>query len=261
MRSQLDGNLLGRRNSRRGFTLIELLVVIAIIAILAALLLPALAKAKEKAKRTQYMSQMRQVGIAFNMYSMDSGGAFPQAHNVWDYANPNAEPNILQVLIPYLGAKIDNASRVRVYSCPSAKTLVDYSVTPVSDNSLGPNQLVLDCKLSGIKRPAGTIAIQEDSARMAWLLTEPEWYSSTPVNGEYQYTQWHTYIPPPNGPGEYMSNIHEAGGNLVYCDGHAGYSKYQRLTSLDFGLVGMDGKPVPWVASEAVSRLPHKIAP
>jgi prepilin-type N-terminal cleavage/methylation domain-containing protein/prepilin-type processing-associated H-X9-DG protein len=261
MKASPEGQLLIRRRNQRGFTLIELLVVIAIIAILAALLLPALAKAKEKAKRTQCMSQMRQVGIAFNLYSMDSGGAFPQAHNVWDFANPNAEPNILQVLIPYVGGKIDNATRVPVYTCPSAKVIVDYSTTPVSDNSLGPNQLVLDSKLSGIKRPTGTIAIQEDSARSAWLLTEPEWYSSTPVNGEYTYTQWHTYIPPPSGPGEYMSNIHESGGNLIYCDGHAGYTKYQRLTSLDFGLVGMDGKVVPWVASEAVSRLPHKIAP
>jgi prepilin-type N-terminal cleavage/methylation domain-containing protein len=261
MKANPKGHLLARGQSDHGFTLIELLVVIAIIAILAALLLPALAKAKEKAKRTQCMSQMRQVGIAFNLYSLDSGGAFPQAHNVWDFANPNAEPNILQVLIPYVGTKIDNVARVPVYACPSARVLVDYATTPVSDTSLGPNQLVLDRKLSGIKRPAATIAIQEDSARSAMLLTEPEWYSSTPVNGEYLYTQWHTYIPPPNGPGEYMSNIHEAGGNLIYCDGHAGYSKYQRLTSLDFGLVGMDGKVVPWVASEAVSRLPHKIAP
>jgi prepilin-type N-terminal cleavage/methylation domain-containing protein len=261
MKANPKGNLLAQHESRYGFTLIELLVVIAIIAILAALLLPALAKAKAKAKRTQCMSQMRQVGLAFNIYSGDFGGAFPQAHNVWDFANPNAEPNILQVLIPYVGGKIDNVSRVPVYTCPSAKVQVDYSITPVSDGSIGPNQLVLDCKLSGIKRPSGTIAIQEDLARSAWLLTEPEWYSSTPVNGEYTYTQWHTYIPPPNGPGEYMSNVHEAGGNLIYGDGHAGFSKYQKLTSLDFGLVGMDGKVVPWVASEAVSRLPHKIAP
>jgi prepilin-type N-terminal cleavage/methylation domain-containing protein len=60
-----------REASRNAFTLIELLVVIAIIAILAALLLPALASAKEKGRRTMDISNMHQFGLAVHMYGLD----------------------------------------------------------------------------------------------------------------------------------------------------------------------------------------------
>jgi len=248
------GKANGRSTRKKGFTLIELLVVIAIIAILAAMLLPALGKAKEKAKRTQCMNQVRQIGIATMMYSDDNNGKLPPQHRVVDFASPAATFNLWQGLVPYLGGQLNNATKVQILACPSAKNSPTSPPTAVSETSYRANQLVLDRKLTGIPRPSDVVFIQEGQLRESVFITEPEWQNWTTFDGFY--TQWHTFIDATKT--EMFSNIHSEGGNLIFTDGHAGYSKYRKLNSTDFGLVGLNGKPVPWEPSESSSRQAHK---
>jgi prepilin-type N-terminal cleavage/methylation domain-containing protein len=99
---------------RRGFTLIELLVVIAIIAILAAILFPVFAHAREKARQTSCLSNLKQLGAGMIMYSQDNDGLFPPA-----VARPSRDiKNLYQM--SWMSIMQPYTKNLGVFICPSS---------------------------------------------------------------------------------------------------------------------------------------------
>jgi len=109
---------------RRGFTLIELLVVIAIIAILAAILFPVFSRAKEAAKKSNCLSNMRQIGIGFGLYMTESDDLLPDRRDLksslpggyrpwteWPPSDPRGGW-MTPILMPYLKNR-------EIWTCPS----------------------------------------------------------------------------------------------------------------------------------------------
>jgi prepilin-type N-terminal cleavage/methylation domain-containing protein/prepilin-type processing-associated H-X9-DG protein len=214
---------------RSGFTLIELLVVIAIIAILAAILFPVFAQAREKARQATCLSNLKQVGLALQMYAQDDDETLPPRNdNVSDFGDPKVYARIPN----FLGSLLAYTKNRAIFACPSAIRNLPYAPTvmpptDLSDTNLMGNGVVIGRSLAVVDRPADIIYCQELNWRVNRAFMRPVAASAT------TYTAWHYTSP----IGEGYSNLHMAGGNFVFADGHAKYRRYKALRSGDFGLV------------------------
>jgi prepilin-type N-terminal cleavage/methylation domain-containing protein/prepilin-type processing-associated H-X9-DG protein len=220
------------RRANRRFTLIELLVVIAIIAILAAMLLPALAKAREKARATSCINQTKQLTLAMLMYP-DANDEFWPTRLLGDSAGVVATGTL--GLVQWAGAIYPYVGDVGPFKCPSyASCYTGYAWTgavgtgtPVSfQANMGYNfcgvgtanrvgtVYIPNTRLATIKRPS-TLPLIGDSVCCGLKST-----GTDPRNCLYIGPGTNTTGVYPNEVHPRMS-MHNEGINLSFCDGHA----------------------------------------
>ena len=192
---------------KSGFTLIELLVVIAIIAILAAILFPVFARAREKARQTSCLSNLKQLGLALTMYSQDYDETHPRYYHIpiagHDDGVSSGGVCVYSAILPY----VKNA---QIFQCPSHKPVGTYTWSDgVSFTaSYGINWYYY------LSPPYQTERFDGDDPSRVAAMTEYD-------------TSYHTlYFPWIANDGTFL---HNEGQNVVYGDGHAKWSSKQDM--------------------------------
>jgi prepilin-type N-terminal cleavage/methylation domain-containing protein/prepilin-type processing-associated H-X9-DG protein len=206
----------------RGFTLIELLVVIAIIAILAAILFPVFARAREKARQTDCVSNLRQIALAAFMYVQDYDERLPCYYTVdsklW-----------LGFLYPY-------NMNLQIYLCPSAATVTGWGSATTAwdwygwDGSYAYNGNFYGASTAQIQQPASTYLFGD----AVWIDSWPD-----PIAEPYPpLAPWTPEVGSTSGMGRITIDRHNGGVNVVLADGHAKWHKYQNLWQLWYHATG-----------------------
>jgi prepilin-type N-terminal cleavage/methylation domain-containing protein len=204
---------------RRGFTLIELLVVIAIIAILAAILFPVFARAREKARMTSCLSNVKQIGLGNLMYAQDYDEMTVTGSG---YQYPNGTLNWQLKVVPYI-------KNWDIFRCPSSPYGHFIYWTQDLVQSYSRNTLQ-NTALATIKVPAQTIMLG-DGAHPAVEFTR----GMAPLLCRAGNPTCATY------PGDPTDDhfLHNDGDNIVFYDGHAKWVSRGKLIHVAYYRYGL----------------------